>query len=149
MPLYRPHQHPWTNSDWYCSQNEDAENHCHPSWLSALRQEVQAFWEEAQEHFCTHQPLFPVRTNWGPWMVRCGHYTHSQLSACGCGIYSCFTSLFIWYFPQSQFVISICSDVQVGDVVTVGECRPLSKTVRFNVIKVAKTSKNKKSFSKF
>lgn len=26
--------------------------------------------------------------------------------------------------------------LQVGDVVTVGECRPLSKTVRFNVLKV-------------
>lgn len=37
----------------------------------------------------------------------------------------------------------------MGDVVTVGECRPLSKTVRFNVIKVAKTSGNKKSFNKF
>lgn len=28
--------------------------------------------------------------------------------------------------------------VQPGDVVTVGECRPLSKTVRFNVLKVQK-----------
>lgn len=26
--------------------------------------------------------------------------------------------------------------IQVGDLVTVGECRPLSKTVRFNVLKV-------------
>jgi small subunit ribosomal protein S11e len=26
--------------------------------------------------------------------------------------------------------------VQAGDIVTVGECRPLSKTVRFNVLKV-------------
>ncbi|KAK3520555.1 hypothetical protein QTP70_026496 [Hemibagrus guttatus] len=26
-------------------------------------------------------------------------------------------------------------DVTVGDIVTVGECRPLSKTVRFNVLK--------------
>jgi len=42
-------------------------------------------------------------------------------------------------------------DVQVGDVVTVGECRPLSKTVRFNVLKVSKgTGKSsKKSFQKF
>merc|ERR1711911_409135 len=29
-------------------------------------------------------------------------------------------------------------DVALGDVVTVGECRPLSKTVRFNVLKVNK-----------
>jgi len=42
-------------------------------------------------------------------------------------------------------------DVQVGDVVTVGECRPLSKTVHFNVLKVSKgTGKSsKKSFQKF
>ncbi|MRB67754.1 30S ribosomal protein S17, partial [Bacillus thuringiensis] len=29
-------------------------------------------------------------------------------------------------------------DVNLGDVAIVGECRPLSKTVRFNVIKVTK-----------
>jgi len=41
-------------------------------------------------------------------------------------------------------------DVSIGDVVTVGECRPLSKTVRFNVIKVVKgTSVVKKAFAKF
>ncbi|CAI9733615.1 40S ribosomal protein S11 [Octopus vulgaris] len=40
-------------------------------------------------------------------------------------------------------------DVQIGDVVTMGECRPLSKTVRFNVLKVSKGSSGKKSFSKF
>ncbi|CAE1301760.1 RP-S11e [Acanthosepion pharaonis] len=40
-------------------------------------------------------------------------------------------------------------DVTIGDVVTMGECRPLSKTVRFNVLKVSKGSSGKKSFSKF
>uniref|UniRef100_A0A8C4Q2V3 Small ribosomal subunit protein uS17 n=1 Tax=Eptatretus burgeri TaxID=7764 RepID=A0A8C4Q2V3_EPTBU len=40
-------------------------------------------------------------------------------------------------------------DVQAGDTVTVGECRPLSKTVRFNVLKVTKASGSKKQFSKF
>merc|ERR1712050_585440 len=40
-------------------------------------------------------------------------------------------------------------DVQVGDVVTVGECRPLSKTVKFNTLKVTKALGNKKSFKKF
>ncbi|CAF1232905.1 unnamed protein product [Rotaria sordida] len=40
-------------------------------------------------------------------------------------------------------------DVQIGDVVTIGECRPLSKTVRFNVLKVAKSSGSKKQFQKF
>lgn len=40
-------------------------------------------------------------------------------------------------------------DVEIGDVVTVGECRPLSKTVRFNVLKVAKGQGSKKSFKKF
>ena len=32
-------------------------------------------------------------------------------------------------------------DVEIGDVVTIGECRPLSKTVRFNVLKVTKTDR--------
>jgi len=39
-------------------------------------------------------------------------------------------------------------DVSIGDIVTVGECRPLSKTVRFNVLKVAKASGSKKTISK-
>ena len=33
---------------------------------------------------------------------------------------------------------SPCFDVSEGDIVTVGQCRPLSKTVRFNVVKVDK-----------
>merc|ERR1712228_820277 len=40
-------------------------------------------------------------------------------------------------------------DIAIGDVVTVGECRPLSKTVRFNVIKVTKSAAAKKQFKKF
>lgn len=32
--------------------------------------------------------------------------------------------------------ISPCFRVNIGDVVTIGQCRPLSKTVRFNVVKV-------------
>merc|ERR1712001_820053 len=40
-------------------------------------------------------------------------------------------------------------DVKVGDVATVGECRPLSKTVKFNALKITKASGNKKSFTKF
>nr|AII98113.1 BLTX795 [Nephila pilipes] len=40
-------------------------------------------------------------------------------------------------------------DVSIGDVVTIGECRPLSKTVRFNVLKVTKATGSKKSFAKF
>ncbi|MCP9263198.1 40S ribosomal protein S11 [Dirofilaria immitis] len=39
-------------------------------------------------------------------------------------------------------------DIAVGDIVTVGECRPLSKTVRYNVLKVLKASGAKKSFDK-
>ncbi|XP_059837655.1 small ribosomal subunit protein uS17-like [Hypanus sabinus] len=37
-------------------------------------------------------------------------------------------------------------DVQNGDSVTIGECRPLSKTVRFNVLKVTKAAGAKKQF---
>jgi len=40
-------------------------------------------------------------------------------------------------------------DVKIGDIVTVGECRPISKTVRFNVLKVSKAPGTKKSFQKF
>merc|ERR1712174_159733 len=34
-------------------------------------------------------------------------------------------------------------DVSLGDLITVGQCRPLSKTVRFNVLKVSKSAKAK------
>ncbi|CBY09801.1 unnamed protein product [Oikopleura dioica] len=41
-------------------------------------------------------------------------------------------------------------DVEAGDIVTVGECRPLSKTVRFNVVKHTKPpGAAKKQFDKF
>ncbi|KAH3887387.1 40S ribosomal protein S11-like [Dreissena polymorpha] len=40
-------------------------------------------------------------------------------------------------------------DISIGDVVTVGECRPLSKTIRFNVLKVTKAAGSKKGFKKF
>ena len=33
---------------------------------------------------------------------------------------------------------SPCFDVKEGDIVTAGQCRPLSKTVRFNVLKLEK-----------
>lgn len=42
--------------------------------------------------------------------------------------------------------------LRVGDVVTVGQCRPLSKTVRFNVIRVEDkkiTGNVKKQFVQF
>merc|ERR1719383_1259975 len=40
-------------------------------------------------------------------------------------------------------------DVNIGDTVTFGECRPLAKTVRHNVLKVAPAPGSKKSFTKF
>ncbi|SCU80393.1 LADA_0B07140g1_1 [Lachancea dasiensis] len=40
--------------------------------------------------------------------------------------------------------------VQVGDIVTVGQCRPISKTVRFNVLKVTNPAGGaNKQFTKF
>ncbi|AOW29587.1 40S ribosomal protein S11 [Candida albicans] len=39
--------------------------------------------------------------------------------------------------------------VEEGDVVTVGQCRPISKTVRFNVLKVSAGASRSKKFSKF
>lgn len=46
-------------------------------------------------------------------------------------------------------ILTSFRDVALGDVVTVGECRPLSKTVRFNVLKVTKAAGSKKGFKKF
>lgn len=40
-------------------------------------------------------------------------------------------------------------DVNLGDLVTAGQCRPLSKTVRFNVLKVSKSAASKKTFEKY
>ena len=48
-----------------------------------------------------------------------------------------------------NFLYLIFRDVQIGDVATVGECRPLSKTVKFNTLKVTRAAGNKKSFTKF
>lgn len=45
--------------------------------------------------------------------------------------------------------ISPAFRVSEGDVVTVGQCRPISKTVRFNVLKVAAAASKSKKFSKF
>ncbi|KAG7192866.1 ribosomal 40S subunit protein S11A [Scheffersomyces spartinae] len=39
--------------------------------------------------------------------------------------------------------------VQEGDNVTAGQCRPLSKTVRFNVLRIANSGSKSKQFSKF
>lgn len=39
--------------------------------------------------------------------------------------------------------------IQDGDVVTVGQCRPLSKTVRFNVLRVSPVASTKKQFVKY
>ncbi|KAA6396824.1 MAG: putative 40S ribosomal protein S11 [Streblomastix strix] len=44
---------------------------------------------------------------------------------------------------------SPCFEVHVGDMVLVGQCRPLSKTVKFNVVKVIPRAISKKQFSKF
>ncbi|XP_005583738.3 small ribosomal subunit protein uS17-like [Macaca fascicularis] len=40
-------------------------------------------------------------------------------------------------------------DIQIGDIITVDTCRPLSKTVHFNVLKVTKAAGTKKQFQKF
>eukprot|EP00122_Pirum_gemmata_P000967 Pgem_evm1s868 len=41
-------------------------------------------------------------------------------------------------------------DAKVGNVATVGQCRPLSKTVRFNVLRIkTKHQKGSKRFRKF
>ena len=44
---------------------------------------------------------------------------------------------------------SPCFRIESGDIVTVGQCRPLSKTVRFNVVRVDRQAGGKKQFQKF
>merc|ERR1712058_135091 len=57
------------------------------------------------------------------------------------------------YEKRHKNVAAHCSPafrVEVGDIVTVGQCRPLSKTVRFNVVRVTKGKKAaSKQFVKF
>merc|ERR1711924_313211 len=46
--------------------------------------------------------------------------------------------------------VSPCFRLHQGDEVLVGQCRPISKTVRFNVLKVLRTKEgNKKGFAAF
>jgi ribosomal protein S17 len=63
--------------------------------------------------------------------------------------YVCIYFNFLLIYMKIQFFFFYFRDVEIGDVVTIGECRPLSKTVRFNVLKVTKGSSSKKSFKKF
>ena len=61
------------------------------------------------------------------------------------------------YEKRHKTISAHCSPaflVKDGDVVTVGQCRPLSKTVRFNVLKVesateAGAARAKKTFRTF
>ena len=62
----------------------------------------------------------------------------------------------LWHCMGIDFVLIIDSvlvcyhrDVELGDTVTIGQCRPLSKTVRYNVIKHQKSKTAKKKFQKF
>ena len=43
--------------------------------------------------------------------------------------------------------LSPCFRVREGDSVVIGQCRPLSKTVRFNVLKVIPAAGGKKAFA--
>jgi small subunit ribosomal protein S11e len=54
-----------------------------------------------------------------------------------------------WHKNMSVHLPPCIKDVQIREIVTVGECWPLSKTVRFNVLKVTKAAGSKKQFQKF
>jgi len=45
--------------------------------------------------------------------------------------------------------VSPCFRVKDGDDVVIGQCRPLSKTVRFNVLRVIPSAASKKAFTSF
>ncbi|ELV11591.1 40S ribosomal protein S11 [Tupaia chinensis] len=40
-------------------------------------------------------------------------------------------------------------NVQIGDIIAVGECQPLSKTMHFIMLKITKAADTKKQFQKF
>jgi len=42
-----------------------------------------------------------------------------------------------------------CFRVKPGDAVTIGQCRPLSKTIRFTVIRIDKSKTRRKMFKAF
>jgi hypothetical protein len=44
--------------------------------------------------------------------------------------------LFCFFFCVLCLRVCLCFVVREGDLVTVGQCRPLSKCIRFNVVKV-------------
>ncbi|KAL3273208.1 hypothetical protein HHI36_014664 [Cryptolaemus montrouzieri] len=53
-------------------------------------------------------------------------------------------------YPYGLFALyQEIQNVEIEDVVKIGECRPSSKTVRINVLKTTKGSSAKKSFGKF
>lgn len=73
-------------------------------------------------------------------------------------VYICFLlyDVFVCTVFVSCYVSYICiwldiyRDVEMGDIVIVGECRLFSKIVRFNVLKVFKGGVNfKKGFKKY
>lgn len=56
------------------------------------------------------------------------------------------------YEKRHKNVPAHCSPafkLNVGDNIIVGQCRPLSKTVRFNVLSVVSEAAGSKSFSKY
>ncbi|CAG9138782.1 unnamed protein product [Plutella xylostella] len=77
VPVHRQRVHPWTHPVRSCAEDEDAEDHRHPTRLPALCQEIQQIREETQEYAVHLSPCF--------------------------------------------------RDVELGDIVTIGECRPLSR----------------------
>ncbi|PWN18528.1 putative RPS11B-ribosomal protein S11B [Microstroma glucosiphilum] len=56
------------------------------------------------------------------------------------------------YEKRHKNLVAHCSPafrVEVGDEVTVGQCRPLSKTIRFQVLKVTKNKRAEKAAKQF
>ncbi|XP_006159529.1 40S ribosomal protein S11-like [Tupaia chinensis] len=64
--------------------------------------------------------------------------------------YICKYNCFKKRHKNMSVYLSLCfRDIQISDIFTVDECRPLSKTVCFNVLKVTKAAATKKQFQKF
>ena len=141
VPLHWQRLHSRSHPQGDCYVHEDDAHHCDPPRLLAVHQQVQV----------RDLPRLSLRGRSQPYVYSPACPTHPLP------------------YPPSAFhrsrryekrhktISAHCSPcflVKDGDVVTVGQCRPLSKTVRFNVLKVesateAGAARAKKTFRVF
>lgn len=108
VPLHRQRVHPRTHPEGHGRVQQDEENHRHPSRLPAVHPQVQKVRNIVVSLLDVCQLLMGVLS------VLCRFEKRHKRISVHCS--PCFLN------------------VSEGDIVTVGQCRPLAKTVKFNVI---------------